>query len=228
MKISLVTVGPQTEPVTIPEAKAQLRINPSDTSYDAEISRFITTSRTWIERRYGISLITQSRQQRQDNFYETYDRYPLDGIQSQRYYTRFPVRILNGPVQSITSVKYTDTNSVLQTLVPGTDYATAGLMAPVVGAQDIAIASIYPVNSWPTFKWIPESVQINYVAGFGDDQTYCPSPIRDSIIRLVTYFFENRMDEFVGTNRDSLVQMEMNVDTLMSSYQVFDHVNLYA
>lgn len=227
MKISLVTLAPTLEPVSLQEAKRQVRIDASNTIYDDELRDMIAQARAWIERRYSIALITQNRQQRQDNFYESFDRYPLDGVASQRYYTRFPVKLLYNPVQSITSVKYTDTNGVQQTLVAGTDYSTAGLMTPVVGAQDITTASIYPVNSWPTFKWIPESVVINYVSGFGDDATYVPGPIKRAILYVVSHYFENRLEE--GTTSDRLMfQLVNGVERIMSTYQTFQNSNIYA
>lgn len=227
MKVSIVTTAPAVEPVSLSEAKAQLRIDSTNTTFDTEISQMITEARAWVESRYGISIITQSRQQRQDNFYESFDRYPLDGVASQRYYTRFPVKILFGPVQSVDSVKYYDTNGVQQTLVLNTDYSAAGLVTPTKGLQQFPVASIYPVNSWPSFKWIPESVQINYTAGWGSDSTYVPGPVKRAIKYVLGHFFENRLEESTTENR-LLIQLQFGCDRIMSLYQDYQQTNIYA
>jgi len=228
MKVSVLKTAPTVEPITLTEAKSQVRLNSSNTTYDTELTSMITAARQWVENRYRISIITQTLVQNQDNFYESFDRYPLDGVASQRYYTRFPVKITNNPVQSITTVKYIDTNGTQQTLSGTTDYATAGLMAPVVGGhRSVKTASIYPVNSWPTFKWVPECVEITYVAGFGPDETYVPELVKNAVKRVLTMYFENRLEE--GTTGDRLqFKLIHDVDMIMSGYQTFDNANIYA
>lgn len=223
MKISRVKTASTAYPVSLTEAKAQLRIASADTTYDTEITRLITAATQWIERRYGISLITQTRIQYQDNFYE---KYPIFRNFLGPYYSRYPVTVLNPPVQSITSLKYYDTNGVLQTLTETTDFICAGKMTPTVGAQDIEIPRIYPVSSWPVFKWIPDAIQIEYVAGFGVDSTYVPEVIKTAVLMVLSGLFENRQEE--GTSPDRLVKFEMSIDRVMSSYENFQHVNIYA
>ncbi len=222
MKISRVKTAPAAYPVSLTEAKTQLRIVAADTTYDTEITRLITAATQWIERRYGISLITQTRVQYQDNFYE---KYPIYRNFLGPYYSRFPVTLLNPPVQSITSLKYYDVNSVQQSLTETTDYVYTGKMAPTVGAQDIEIPRIYPVSSWPVFKWIPDTIQIEYKAGFGDDSTFVPEVIKTAILMVLSHFFENRMEEITG---ERIGVFEMTIDRVMSTYENYQHVNLYA
>ncbi len=222
MQVSTVTIAPAAEPITIKEAKIQLRIADEDHTYDSEIQQMVTDARTWIERRYAISIISQTRVQRQDNFY---DRWPLYRVTSQRWYTRFPLTILYPPVQSISSFTYVDVNGVTQTMVLNTDYATSGLIAPIVGSsQDIIIPRIYPVNQWPSFSWIPEAIQMTYLAGFGVDGSYVPGPVKRAIKMAVTHFFENRLEEITG---ERIAKFEMSIDRIMSSYETFKHVNIY-
>lgn len=223
MKNSLVTTAPAAYPVSLIEAKTQLRIATADTTYDTEVTRLITASTQWIERRYGISIITQTRTQYQDNFYE---KYPIFRNFLGPYYSRYPVTLLYPPVQSITSLKYYDTSGNLQTLSETTDFICSGKMTPTAGAQDIETPRIYPVSSWPIFKWIPDAIQIKYVAGFGDDSTKVPEVIKTAILMMLSGLFENRQEE--GIAPDRLIKFEMTIDRVMSSYENFQHVNIYA
>src|SRR5258706_13905651 len=139
MKHSIIKTGPTAEPVSLTEAKIQLRIATADTTYDTEVGNLLKAARQWVERRYGISLITQSRTQFQDQLYE---RYPIYRNFLGPYYSRFPVMLMYPPVQSITSFKYYDTDQNLQSLTLNTDYFAAGLMTPTLGSQDIEIPRI--------------------------------------------------------------------------------------
>lgn len=215
MKTSVVTVAPANFAVSIKEAKEELRIAIDDTTSDSQIKRLIATATQWIERRYGIALITQTRKQTQDNFYAR-----------RQYYYRDPVTLLYPPIQSITSFKYDDQSGVEQTLVLNTDYTQAGIMTPVVGAQDIVTARLTPVNFWPIHQfYVPETIRIVYVCGFGSDSTYIPAPIKESILRIVTHLFENPMDEAAEVRFIS--KFGMGIDQLMSSYETFNHAGLY-
>lgn len=220
MKTSIVTVGPTVQAVSLIEAKAQLRID--DGNSDVEISRMIKAATQWVERRYGMSLITQTRKQLQD---QLYDRYPIYRNFLGPYYSRSPVTILYPPVQSITSFQYYDTDQVLRTFTENTDYFCAGKMSPTIGAQDIEIPRMWPNSSWPVFKWIPDAIQIVYVAGFGPDPSYVPETIKTAVLMALTNFYENRLEEITG---ERIAKFEMSIDRIMSTYELFDHVGIYA
>lgn len=222
MKTSLVTLAPTAQAVSLSEAKTQLRIDEEDATYNAEIMRQVKAATQWVERRYGISLITQTRKQLQD---QLYDRYPIYRNFLGPYYSRFPVTLLYPPVQSITSFSYYDTDQILRTITENTDYYCAGKMTPTLGAQDIEIPRMWPASSWPSFKWIPDAIQIVYVAGFGPDSTYVPETIKTAVLMALTNFFENRLEEITG---ERIAKFEMSIDRIMSSYEIFDHVGIYA
>lgn len=220
MKVSIVTEAPASEPITLDDAKRQLKIVLSDTSYDDELTPLITDARQWIERRYGLSIITQKREQRQDEFYSRLYPRRLSPMSYVGY--RYPIRLLYPPVQTVESVKYIDTDGNEQTLAANTDYRVAGLMAPIEGAQDIIVARLYPVNSWPTFRYIPEAITIEYTCGYGDDPENVPSVIKRGILMVLTHFFEYRSEEITG---ERLATFSMTVDRVMSSYEVFEHID---
>lgn len=222
MKNSLVTIAPASQAVTLLEAKTQLRIEEEDSTYNAEITRQIKAATQWIERRYGMSLITQTRKQVQDQLYE---RYPIYRNFLGPYYSRSPVTLLYPPVQSITSFQYYDTNQVLQSFIENTDFYCAGKMTPTIGAQDIEKPRMWPNSAWPVFKWIPDAIQIVYVTGFGPDSTYIPETIKTAVLMALTNFFENRLEEITG---ERIAKFEMSIDRIMSTYEIFDHVGIYA
>ena len=224
MKASIIVTAPASEPVSLPEAKAQLRIDSSDTTYDTELGRIITEARVWLENTYNISLITQTREQRQDNFY---DRWPLYSVDSQWIYNQYSIQLLKPPVQSISSFTYTAQDGSTVTLALTTDYLTAGMMTPVDGQQEILIPRIYPVNTWPAAKLIPESVKIQYVSGFGTTSAKMPQAIKRALLMLISSLFENRQDEVLGMG-EQLSKFSMNVEKVMAPFQVYQHVNVNA
>ena len=88
---------PATEPITLTEAKAHLRV---DDSYDdTYINTLITTARLYCERFLNQSLITQTWQLFLDSF-------PSNGL----------ILLKHGPVISLTSIKYYDSDNTEQTL----------------------------------------------------------------------------------------------------------------
>jgi uncharacterized phiE125 gp8 family phage protein len=98
-----VVTPPVTEPVTIQEAKAQLHIGASDTSYDSELSAMIAAAREEWERDTSTALITRTLEHRLPRW--------LDVVQ-------LTVR----PVIAISSITYIDTNGDSQTVATADYY----------------------------------------------------------------------------------------------------------
>lgn len=221
MKVSTITVRSTANAITIQEAKAQLRIAEDDHTYDSEILSMITDATQWLERRYGISILTQTRVQRQDNFYDCWP--PV----SQRvWYPVTPIKLLYPPVQTVTGFTYQDFQGNVQNYALNTDYKAAGLVTPVLGgSEDLIIPRLYAVNSWPANKNVPEAVQITYKSGYGDDASYVPGPVRRGIKMLLTHFNENRQEEMVG---ERVAKFEMGLDRVMAGYEVHQHSTIEA
>lgn len=211
MKNSVITVYDQSQSaVDIDEAKTRLKLIDRE-DFDLEVTRLIKTATQYLERRYGIAILTQTRQQRQDNFEFCL---PYSSL-----------KLLYPPVQSVSTFQYTKEDGTTGTLVASTDYGTSGMMTSVVGAQDILQSSVYPITSWPAIKNVPEAVRITYVCGFGINSTFVPEPIREAILRLVVFMFENPQDEVSGNTGESMIgKFEMGIDSLMSTYETFGYV----
>jgi uncharacterized phiE125 gp8 family phage protein len=152
---------PATTPVTLDEAKAQLRVTHSD--HDTLITSLIATATQHFAGRHGIlgrELINATWDYRCDAFPAVWP-YALE--------LPFP------PLVSVTSVKYLDGDGVEQTLTATTDYVVE--TAEFVGR----IRPAYNTD-WPDTLDDFNAVRVVFVAGFGAASTNIPDPIRAAIL----------------------------------------------
>lgn len=140
--------APTSEPVTVSEVKARLRITISDE--DADLATMISQARELCEAHCNRAFITQT--------YSLYlDRFPSEWDHEKRVYTLKEIRLPRPPLQSVTWVKYYDPAGVQQTLDPSEYYVTTG------GEP----GRVVPVDSWPATQDRPEAVEVRFVAGYG-------------------------------------------------------------
>lgn len=160
------SVAPATEPVTTSEAKAHVRVDISDD--DALIGTLITSAREYVEETARRSLVTQT--------WKLYlDRWP--GVD----YITLP----RPPLQSVTSVKYTDKDGV-QTTWANSNYLVDSDSEPgrIVLAYDV---------SWPdTVELRPMNpIEVVFVAGYGAAAA-APQRWKQAILLLAGHWYENR------------------------------------
>lgn len=143
------TTQPTSEPVTLATAKLHLRVDVADD--DAYITTLIVAARTACEERLERSLITTG-------WTLTLDAFPEE------------ISLPSGPVISVTSLQYLDTNGATQTL--------AGSL--LVG--DV----IYPAyaTAWPDTREQANAVTVVYTAGYGAAADV-PAPIVQWILLAV-------------------------------------------
>lgn len=165
-----IVTAPAVEPVTLTEAKSHLRISGYDNH--AELAIFIASAREHTERLLNRALITQ-----------TIDLY-LDAFPEK-------IELPLSPVQSVTSINYTDVDGATQLL------ASSGYTV-TVAAEPAYIIPSYG-NSWPDSRAVPEAVVVRYVAGYGAAETDVPDSIRSAILLLVGHLYENRENSLSGT-----------------------------
>lgn len=106
------------------------------------------------------------------------------------YWDAFPsgadIEVPINPLQSVTSLTYVDVNGVTQPLVENTDF--------VVDSKSVPAWIILPVGcSWPTPQRTPNAVALRFVAGYGNNETDVPEPIRIALRHWVAHWFENRV-----------------------------------
>lgn len=166
--------APDSEPVTLAEARAQCRV--IDTSEDSLLTLMIGSARRYAESYCNRSLITQRWRQ-------TLDRFP-------------PVIALErGPVQSVQSVTFRDMAGAWQTM-PTADYVaeltnTVSRIAPVFG------------RIWPVIQPQISSVRVDFTAGYGLDPEDVPEGIRQWILVRVASLYEHR-NEYAAMSRGSI------------------------
>lgn len=159
-----VIIPPATEPVTINEVKAQLRIELDDTSYDAIIQPLIIAAREWCEAYQNRAYITQTLEL-------ALDAWPCgDEIDLPRP----PLMMLNAV--TINGVVWDAANYV----VDGYSF-----MARIVRGRGMSrpAAPLPPVNG----------IKINYQAGYGNTADKVPQRVKQAILLLVSHWFDNGM-----------------------------------
>lgn len=92
-----VTVEPTGEPITIEQARRQVRLVDTDTSFDAELTDYIAAARAHIEKYTGTPLVARTIAVQADGFEDL---------------AHLPV----APIQSITSIGYVDADGADQTV----------------------------------------------------------------------------------------------------------------
>jgi uncharacterized phiE125 gp8 family phage protein len=178
-----ISVEPESEPITLADAKAHLRVDAPDD--DAYITALITAARQWVEQMANLCLIEQT-------VVERFDSFPVYG-----YFT-----LAKAPVLDVASIEYTDTNGDVQTWA-ATEYDVDTVSKP---------ARIMPKfgKTYPFTRVSLAPVSITYTAGFGDEAADVPAPIIHAMKLLVGEMYENRQsltNEQVAPKRGALEKL---------------------
>lgn len=175
--------APAGEPITLIEAKLQCRVDTADE--DDLINALIVTAREQAEHRLGRALITQTWLMTLEWFSSNPIRQPGSRYEVESYLnTCREIKLPLSPLQSISFIKYLDSNGDLQTLA-NTEYQviTSELIAKVLPAYE---------KTWPSTRCQPESIQIQYIAGFGDTAADVPSSIKTWMKMAIESLYKNR------------------------------------
>lgn len=174
-----------TEPVTTAEVKLHLRLT-SDTTEDSLITNLITSAREYCENYTGRALATQTIEMLLDSFSSSSIELPMP------------------PLQSITSVKYKDSDGA-ETTMDAADYI-------VDTDSDVGRIVLPYGSSWPSFVPYPANpIRIRYVGGY----TTAPKTIKQAMLLLIGYWYANR-DMIGSVDPDTAFA----VKALLSQYRV--------
>lgn len=162
MSLRLIT-PPATEPVTLAEAKAHLRV--TESAEDALITAMITAARERCEHVLCRALIHQTWELTLDAFPEA-------------------IRLDYPPLSSVTSVQYVDPDGNLQNWSSLEYYvdkaAEPGYVVPGYGSE------------WPAIRDQANAVIVRYVAGYGAAASAVPQAIRNWLLLAVGTLYETR------------------------------------
>jgi uncharacterized phiE125 gp8 family phage protein len=180
---------PTIEPVTTADMKAHLRVDISDD--DSLIDAYVLAARTYCENYTRRSLITSVWEYKIDEFPDE-------------------MLIPRPPLQTVNSIKYYDTDNVLQT-VDASVYTvdTDSIIGRIVEADG---------ETWPTPNAIIQAVTVNYDAGYGAATTDVPAPLLQGIKMLVGHWYENRESVVLEGNPKVLPQA---VEACWYPYRIF-------
>ena len=187
MKTYQVTTPASTYPVSLTEAKSHLKV---DTSADDTYIESIIKAATQLSEEYtNRFFILTSIKQYASSFAE---------IQT----------LFKSKVNSVTHVKYYDSDNTLQTL-----------SASVYNAQinyEPAQIELADNQSFPTITKRNDAVEVAYVVGYGD-ATDVPQIIKQAILLTIGNFYQNRNSVVIGRIATELPQ---NVKWLLDTYKV--------
>ncbi len=129
-----------------------------------------------------------------------------------------PIELRRSPLGSITSIKYYDASSVLQTL------ATDRYL--ITDESDFSIIYETPGTTFPTVCIRrPQAVEIQFTAGYGTDPEDVPVGIRHAVLLIASSLYENRGDCGEGGASDCSscsVAIPAEAKSLLNMYRIKD------
>lgn len=197
--------------VSLPEAKVHLRVDGS--AEDADIAQKVATAQRDVEKLARRVFLTQTWLFKRDNgFYDSEGQGPV-------------IEFSKSPLQSVSFVKYLglndfldpfydtdfDEGSKLHTLSPSIyqvkTSGETGLIAPTTN-------NIWPYTRLPILAPVFDAVQIQIVAGYGDDPEDLPDNFVSAVKLQLTHLYENRGSVLTGP-RAAAVEVPQGVADLV-------------
>ncbi|MCW1431398.1 head-tail connector protein [Novosphingobium sp. JCM 18896] len=175
MGLKLIT-PPTTSPVSLDDAKRQVRVHTSDNTFNAELQAYIDAATNHLDGPNGIL----DRVLEPQVWELTLDAF-TDSIE-------IPLR----PVISVESIKYSDADGAEQTLNP--DAYTVDL------SSSTAWVVRNSAESYPQTVDGINAVRVRFTAGYAlsGSESGVPAALKQAILLLVGHFFENKAAVSVG------------------------------
>lgn len=170
-----ISSAPAVEPLSTSETKTFLKVDSSDE--DTLIDTLIKASRQLIEREYDVALITQTLDFKFDDF-PVIEHCNPDGA----------IIPLIRPIQSVTYIKYNDTD--------GNEQTWSSSLYTIDADDQREQARIVPAydEEYPETRSEKNAVTVRAVCGYGDAATDIPENIRLAMLMQIAFWYENRED----------------------------------
>jgi uncharacterized phiE125 gp8 family phage protein len=187
------------EPLTLEEARDHLRLtpygSPEEHPDDSYVTALISAAREWCEEYLRRALSTKIIEVAYDSFYDDDLKLPIL------------------PVQSITSVTYTDVGQVTTTLP--TSVYNFNLFKNRIDLK-------YNQN-WPNLGQGFNPVVVTAVVGYTNGESPevpIPESIRRAMLLIIANLYENRQQDQLGSTRISFNSLPMGVYALLQPYRL--------
>jgi uncharacterized phiE125 gp8 family phage protein len=212
-----VITEPTDEPLTLEEAKSHLQVPAAITDQDATILALIMAARGIVENECRRALITQTLELNLDYFDEQANAYA--GLTMPLCARVRPIELPMPPLISLQSVTYINGSGETVTLHDSVGSPQVDDLLVVVPSSKYSPAKVAPVagTTWPSVASQPGAVTMRYTAGYGDDGSAIPAPIRQAMLLIVGHLFERREAVSEVT---SLAELPMGVQYLLGDYIV--------
>lgn len=193
-----------TSATTTPLTRAQVKshLNVSTTVDDAYIDTLLSAATRYVEDRTNQCLINQTRKLKMRGFYDRRYVHQIDESAYQTGIPRYTITPPRGPLSSVTSITYVNTQGTTTTLA-SSDYS--------VSADNPGRISEAYNATWPDTRDQQDSVVVTYVAGHGSTQSSVPETARHAVKLLCAHWYRNR-EAVVGTVSKEL---ELGVGALL-------------
>ncbi len=196
-RVQTIVTPAASTPVTVEVAKEHMRVPFADD--DDLIDIYLASATALCEQILQRKLITQ-----------TWKMY-LDSWPSV-------VKVLFGNLQSVTHIKYTDTDEA-QTTFADTNYDVDTNSVP---GRILLKDSV----SWPTATLnAVNPIEVQFVTGYGDDPADVPADIRNAVLLTTAHFYETRESVLISDIKLMTVeQIPFTASTLLQNHRVWDWV----
>lgn len=196
LRLTLVT-APAVYPVSLNEAKAHVRVEDDQVIEDATVTAQIATAAEACERFTGRALISQTWTLHRDEWPTAWQAGPgtnWDGVRegaiSDLSSAARALELPKPPLQQVIHVKtYDDQDNAV--VLPATSYFVDAASEPgrIVLRNGAAV---------PAITRTANGLEIQFVAGYGDDPHDVPEQLRLGMLHLIAGLNENRGDSPIG------------------------------
>lgn len=189
-----VVVPPSTEPITLAQAKAQLRLEESID--DTQVETMIKGARSHVEMACGRALLLQTMELVAAGFVDE------NGC---------PLRLAGGHLaddpQAV--VTYLDTDGVEQTLASGF-YVSSGSAADAGPGR----LHLMPGSSWPAVASRVDAVRVRFRVGWATPEEV-PQDLRHAVLLMISHMYEHRTPVAAG----GASELPLGFDALLNPHR---------